>query len=103
MPLFLAAGVLAASSSAAAGERLLRLSPAEALRITDDGPGDRAVVLIPGLFGSAFSYRHVAVRLQVEGYRVVVVEPLGVGGSSRPSDADYSLTAQADRIADAMQ
>jgi pimeloyl-ACP methyl ester carboxylesterase len=29
---------------------------------------------------------------------VVVIEPLGVGESSRPPDADYSLTAQADRI-----
>jgi pimeloyl-ACP methyl ester carboxylesterase len=28
-----------------------------------------------------------------------VVEPLGIGSSARPADGDYSLTAQADRIA----
>jgi len=30
---------------------------------------------------------------------VILVEPLGIGGSGRPERADYSLTAQADRIA----
>src|SRR2546422_1504920 len=33
------------------------------------------------------------------GYRAIVIEPLGVGNSGRPEHADYSLTAQADRIA----
>src|SRR5207253_3175529 len=33
------------------------------------------------------------------GYRTIVVEPLGIGSSARPQRADYSLTAQADRIA----
>jgi len=30
---------------------------------------------------------------------VIVIEPLGIGSSARPEDSDYSLTAQADRIA----
>ena len=57
------------------------------------------VVLLPGLFGAAFGFRRVTPLLVAAGYRVVVVEPLGVGSSSRPANADYSLAAQADRIA----
>ena len=37
--------------------------------------------------------------LTAAGYRAIVIEPLRVGGSGRPEHADYSLTAQADRIA----
>jgi len=37
--------------------------------------------------------------LNAAGYRTIVIEPLGVGSSSRPERADYSLTAQANRIA----
>jgi pimeloyl-ACP methyl ester carboxylesterase len=58
-----------------------------------------AVVCIPGLFGSAFGFRKLVRPLNDAGYRVILVEPLGIGGSSRPENADYSLTAQADRIA----
>ena len=57
------------------------------------------VVLIPGLFGSRFGFRNVVPPLAAAGYRVIVVEPLGIGASARPEDGDYSLTAQADRIA----
>src|SRR5438034_6827685 len=32
-------------------------------------------------------------------YRTIVIEPLGIGSSARPEKANYSLTAQADRIA----
>ena len=41
-------------------------------------------------------------RLDTAGYRSIVVEPLGMGASTRPAEADYSLTAQADRVASAM-
>src|SRR5207249_962108 len=37
--------------------------------------------------------------LNSAGYRTIVVEPLGIGSSGRPQRADYSLTAQAERIA----
>src|SRR5256885_10171032 len=60
------------------------------------------VVLTPGLFGAAFAYRKVIPRLTEAGYRAIVIEPLGVGNSGRPEHADYSLTAQADRIAGAL-
>lgn len=76
----------------------VRLSPAESLQVTVAGQGE-AVVLIPSLFGSAFSYRHLLARLPEAGYQAIVVEPLGIGTSARPEKADYSLTSQADRIA----
>ncbi len=77
------------------------VAPQETLRVTDAGAGE-PVVLVPGLFGSAYGFRNLIPRLTTAGYRVVVVEPLGIGGSSRPERADYSLTAQADRIATAL-
>jgi pimeloyl-ACP methyl ester carboxylesterase len=74
------------------------VAPAESLTVTMVGEG-APVVLIPGLFGSAFGFRHVMELLDEAGYRVVCIEPLGMGSSDRPEDADYSLTAQADRVA----
>ena len=79
----------------------LVLSPAESVEVTVAGSGE-PVVLIPGLFGSAFGYRAVIPLLTDAGYRAIVVEPLGIGSSTRPEHADYSLTAQADRIAAAL-
>ncbi len=74
------------------------VAPNESLRVTVTGTG-QPVVLIPGLFGSAFGFRNVVSPLATAGYQAVVVEPLGIGTSARPEGADYSLTAQADRIA----
>src|SRR5882672_7631277 len=71
---------------------------AESLSVETAGRGD-PVVLIPGLFGSAYGFRKVVPLLVDAGYRTIVIEPLGVGASARPEKANYSLTAQADRIA----
>src|SRR5256885_10866216 len=79
----------------------LALSPAESVAVTVTGTGD-PVVLVPGLFGSAFGYRKLIPLLTDAGYRAIVVEPLAIGTSARPEQADYSLTAQADRIAAAL-
>jgi pimeloyl-ACP methyl ester carboxylesterase len=81
--------------------RDVTVAPGEVLRTTSEGSG-RAVVLVPGLFGSAYSWRNVVARLTRDGYRTIVVEPLGTGASGHPANADYSLTAQADRIAAAL-
>jgi pimeloyl-ACP methyl ester carboxylesterase len=81
---------------------LVPVAAAESLRVTTAGTGE-TVVLVPGLFGSAFGYRHLLVLLPALGYRAVVIEPLGIGGSPRPRRADYSLTAQAERIATALE
>src|SRR2546427_4645173 len=76
----------------------IALAPAESVWVTVEGVGD-PVVLIPGLFGSAFGYRTVLPRLVEAGYRTIVIEPLGIGTSGRPEHADYSLTARADGVA----
>src|SRR3989441_4243273 len=86
----------------AASTRAFRVvwPPAESLRVTGAGAAaGKPVVLVPGLFGSAFPVPNVIPRLPAAGYRAIVIEPLGVGGSGRPERADYSLTAQADRLA----
>ncbi len=59
----------------------------------------RPVAVIPGLFGASFTFRKVVPLLAARGFRPIVIEPLGTGFSSRPPDADYSLTAQSHRIA----
>jgi pimeloyl-ACP methyl ester carboxylesterase len=78
------------------------VAPGESLHVVAAGAGT-PVVLVPGLFGCAFGFRHLIARLPTAGYRVFVVEPLAIGGSPRPEHADYSLTAQADRLASAIQ
>jgi pimeloyl-ACP methyl ester carboxylesterase len=96
----LALSVLAGAAQAPHTQELLRIStaPAETLAVTVQGAGT-PVVLVPGLLGGAFGYRKVTDALVERGYRTVVIEPLGTGGSTRPENADYSLTGQADRIA----
>lgn len=70
----------------------------ESLWVTEVGRG-APVVLVPGLFGSAFGYRQVLPLLAEAGFHAIVVEPLGIGRSGRPERSDYSLTAQTNRIA----
>src|SRR5256885_9770377 len=77
---------------------MVPVAPAESLSVETRGRGD-PVVLIPGLFGSAFGFRKLVPLLVDAGYRTIVIEPLGVGASGRPEKANYSLTAQAARIA----
>jgi len=74
------------------------LARAETLHVEVSGVGE-PVVLVPGLFGSAFAFRNLVPLLTARGYRAIVIEPLGLGNSTRPPRADYSLTAQADRLA----
>ena len=70
--------------------------------MTEAGHG-QPVVLIPGLFGSAYSFRRVVPLLAASGFRAIVIEPLGMGFSARPEKANYSLTSQADRLAQALE
>lgn len=74
------------------------LSAKESLHVEISGHG-APVVLVPGLFGSAFAFRDVVPLLTASGYRTIVIEPLGIGASTKPERANYSLTAQADRVA----
>ncbi len=74
---------------------------AESIHVELSGSGT-PVAIIPGLFGSAFGFRTLVPMLNEAGYETIVVEPLGIGSSGRPARADYSLTAQADRVAAAL-
>jgi len=94
----LLAVLLLADSSTALAAFKVPLGRAESLSVESTGRGD-PVVLIPGLFGSAFGFRKLVPLLTQAGYRTIVIEPLGIGSSTRPEKANYSLTAQADRIA----
>jgi pimeloyl-ACP methyl ester carboxylesterase len=78
--------------------RAVVVAPAETVAVHVAGVGT-PVVFIPGLFGSAYAFRQVVPELVAEGRQVITIEMLGTGASGRPSKADYSLTAQAHRIA----
>lgn len=72
--------------------------PGQGLHVTVAGRGP-AVVLVTGLLGASTGFEALASEIVRSGRRAVTIEPLGVGGSGRPRDADYSLTAQAGRVA----
>jgi len=92
--LVLAAALLADSTQ----DLRVVVGRAETLHVAVAGRGE-PVVLIPGLFGSAFGFRKLVPLFTEAGYRTVIVEPLGIGTSSRPEHADYSLGAQTERVA----
>ena len=101
MPLWLLLAVGLAADSAHSLQ--VPVARGESLHVVTFGPGGREpVVLIPGFFGSAFGFRKVVPLLAQAGYQPIVVEPLGTGFSSRPPHGDYSLSAQAHRIAAAL-
>jgi pimeloyl-ACP methyl ester carboxylesterase len=77
--------------------RDIEVAPGEMIRTTSVGTG-QPLVLLPGIFGAAFGYRTITGPLVALGYRVIVVEPLGYGWSGHPKTADYSFTAQGERV-----
>src|SRR3954454_12738348 len=97
-PMFLLSLALLTSPVDSAVVRDIEVAAGETLRTTSIGTG-RPVVLIPGIFGGAFAYRKITGSLVGQGYRTIVVEPLGYGASSHPKQADYSFGAQTDRVA----
>ncbi|HSB53888.1 MAG TPA: alpha/beta hydrolase [Gemmatimonadales bacterium] len=96
----LVTAILTAPLSPDSLSRRIAVAPAESLQVTSLGPtGGASVVIIPGLISPAYAFRKVMPPLAEAGVRSVVVEPLGVGRSGRPGDADYSHSAQARRVA----
>jgi pimeloyl-ACP methyl ester carboxylesterase len=78
---------------------MLEIAPAEKLTVCSEGPGDgESVVLIPGLSGCSYGFRKLTPLLHEQGLRTIIIEPLAVGESARPSDVDYTMTAQAVRL-----
>jgi len=89
LPVLLALATILSATAARASE--------DSLHVVDVGSG-RPVVIIPWLVGGAYGFRNVLPLLREGGYRTVIIEPLGVGESARPREADYSLDAQTDRV-----
>lgn len=84
-------------------ERLFREGSLRELRfegcrfcVADRGRG-RAVVLIHGLGGSLYDWRHLLEPLS-ESYRVIAPDLLGSGETDHPAGGDYSIRAQAKRL-----
>ncbi len=79
---------------------MVPVAPGETLAVTVTGaPDTPTALLVPGLAGCTYSYRRVIAGLADDGCRTVSVEPLGIGQSARPGDADYTLAAQTARLA----
>jgi pimeloyl-ACP methyl ester carboxylesterase len=101
--IFLTLATLLAASPQDSFATYVTVAPEESLRVTSMGPAaGPTVVIIPGLLSPAYGFRQILPRLAQSGVRGIVIEPLGVGWSSRPGDADYSHTAQGNRIGAAM-
>jgi len=75
------------------------VAPAETMHVEAWAGSGRPVAVVPGLFGASFTFRKVVPLLAAQGFRPIIIEPLGTGFSSRPPKADYSLAAQAHRLA----
>ena len=67
------------------------------IHYVEAGRGE-AVVLIHGWNGSTFSFRYTIPEL-AQRYRVIAIDLLGYGYSARMPDADHSLTAQSEIVA----
>jgi len=61
------------------------------------GESGPVLVLLHGLGGSLYDWRHVLAKLAEE-HRVVAPDLLGAGESDKPSAADYGIVAQARRV-----
>jgi pimeloyl-ACP methyl ester carboxylesterase len=97
--IFLTLATLLATAQPDSFAIYVTVAPQESLRVTSMGPlSGPTVVIIPGLLSPAYGFRKILAPLAQAGVRAIVIEPLGVGWSSRPGDADYSHTSQGNRI-----
>lgn len=73
------------------------------LAYTDDGSGDRVVVLLHGLMLSRRMHEPLAGFLAARGHRVINLDLLGHGSSSRPVDMTlYSIEQYAEQVVAAL-
>ena len=99
-----AAGAMTPHASAPAAAAVdvevhrLEVAPGDTIVATEQGSGT-TIVLVPGLLGHAFGFRRLAPALAEAGYRTLIIEPLGTGNSGARKDADFTLEAQAGRVA----
>lgn len=91
--------IIAASQIGVTPPQTIEVAPGEGIAVHAAGrTADPAVVIVPGLVGSAYGYRKLSADLVARRLRVLIVDPLGTGYSHSPDEADYSATAQASRI-----
>jgi pimeloyl-ACP methyl ester carboxylesterase len=77
----------------------IAVAPTESLYVSRVGQSHGSPVLVlTSLVGSASAFSEFSTRIVATGRSVVTIDPLGMGASSRPTHADYSLDAQARRI-----
>jgi pimeloyl-ACP methyl ester carboxylesterase len=75
------------------------LAPGEVISTTIfHAESGATIVIVPGLIGSSYGFRHVVPALAERGHRVIIVDVLGAGRSSKPVKADYTLLAQSRRV-----
>ena len=103
LPILLATAIVA-QEPASPVMRHVAIMPAESVGVHIAGSGFTQVsgarlpvVLVPGLLGSAYGFRHIIPEIS-KTRMVYVIDPLGTGSSSSPERADYSLNAQAARV-----
>jgi pimeloyl-ACP methyl ester carboxylesterase len=95
----IAAMLLALIGPAEPTTRVFMLGANEGINVTRyQGGSATPIVIVPGLLGGAFGFRHIAPLLAEGGHQVIIVDVLGAGESSKPTRADYSLTAQSRRL-----
>ena len=82
--------------------RTFAFSASDTIAATLYGSGSRTVVILPGMAGGGYAFRKVTPELVAAGRRVIVIDLLGAGKSSRPTKSDYSLTAQSKRVEDVL-
>ncbi|NHA01983.1 alpha/beta hydrolase [Nocardioides sp. W3-2-3] len=69
------------------------------LEFTEYGAGEAWVVLVPPLLVPRSVHDHAARTLAAAGLHVLVLDPLGHGGSDRPADPlSYSVPAFAEQV-----
>jgi pimeloyl-ACP methyl ester carboxylesterase len=74
------------------------------LHVVERGPHDGTpVVLLHGFASSTFTWRALAGALATTGHRVIAIDQLGNGASSRPTDAGYTTQDQARLMAAVVQ
>lgn len=81
----------------AAGEQRFVEVAGRRLCYWEKGEG-QPVILLHGLGGSAFDWRHNIDAIAAAGHRVLAFDFLGAGLTDKPAKADYSLRAQAELI-----
>jgi pimeloyl-ACP methyl ester carboxylesterase len=73
------------------------------IHYVEKGSGDHTLILLHGIGGGAFTFRHNIAALADSGYRVFALDLKGFGFSEKVPDSDYSHTEQARIVLDFMR